>query len=580
VIRIVSEITLLVVVLGVYIWYLWSLARLFPQIGLKYRQGWIPFYNEWLLLERAGFSGFWVLTALIPGAGLLILWAVRTFAINRLNAELGFSEGYTVTGCVLPPLWATLVSSALDFRVEPVAQVQETQPVDEYSQQFLADLAAGRLEQQQNTGEYDFGDQFQSQPGGAHTPAPSNTDSAGFSWQREAAKQREQSTSRRESQQGETQQSKAQQGETQQPETQHGETQHSKAQSRERAQQSEERYFAPSDVQPSKRDAGSSAAAGAQAPGDASSTTQSSNSDQPNREEQHAMPDESHSSDHSQTPREPKRARRAAKRAKSEPVQSPTQQHDAPEPRAPVEPQAPADPQAPVEPQGPAVPPYAPIPQQPRPVYYVPPEGFLPQQQNAGSNGNGAGNTSPEPPAPRYAPPVNHNSDGQRAASSDSATSSTDEAESASEEDLMFLPQAPAHAAHDSKRGDDRAHGAAGSAGQDSAEDHTILVPKKDGWVIELPDGETLPVEGEDVVIGRKPTEANAITIPDPTRTLSKSHARLVWRDRWYIEDLGSTNGLTIIEESGKETEMTPGSLVPAPERFVLGTLEVKLRHG
>lgn len=109
------------VLLGVYVWYLWAMSRLFPKIGLQSGHGWIPFFNEWKLFERAGMPGPFILLILIPGFGVLVVWVLRTIAMHRLNTELGFNGGYTVMGALLPPLWATVLGSALAFRVEPLA---------------------------------------------------------------------------------------------------------------------------------------------------------------------------------------------------------------------------------------------------------------------------------------------------------------------------------------------------------------------------------------------------------------------------------------------------------------------------
>lgn len=101
-------------------------------------------------------------------------------------------------------------------------------------------------------------------------------------------------------------------------------------------------------------------------------------------------------------------------------------------------------------------------------------------------------------------------------------------------------------------------------------------------WVLELPDSTVLELEN-DVIVGRKPVArdgASALTIPDPTRTLSKSHARLrLANDEWTVEDLNSTNGLFLIGDDGTETEIAAGEPIVASERMLFGTLEVRLRQ-
>jgi hypothetical protein len=115
--------------------------------------------------------------------------------------------------------------------------------------------------------------------------------------------------------------------------------------------------------------------------------------------------------------------------------------------------------------------------------------------------------------------------------------------------------------------------------------DHTVVVSRRSdpAWVLELPDGTELPLE-TDVVVGRKPTAidgAATLEVPDSTRTLSKSHARLTREGAiWMVEDLGSTNGLFLLNDDGSESELTANVPVEATERMLLGTLEVRLRPG
>lgn len=103
------------------------------------------------------------------------------------------------------------------------------------------------------------------------------------------------------------------------------------------------------------------------------------------------------------------------------------------------------------------------------------------------------------------------------------------------------------------------------------------------GWSLILPDGDALPLTA-DCVVGRRPTVTEGSTplvIADPTRTLSKSHARLrLVDDRWRVSDLGSTNGVWLMHASGLEEELEPYDEVEATTQLRLGTLEVELRAG
>ncbi|MGK0716159.1 FHA domain-containing protein [Leucobacter sp. W1153] len=96
-----------------------------------------------------------------------------------------------------------------------------------------------------------------------------------------------------------------------------------------------------------------------------------------------------------------------------------------------------------------------------------------------------------------------------------------------------------------------------------------------------LPDGEELPLH-RDNVVGRRPESVpgvHAVVIPDPTRTLSKTHARLSHDgEGWVVEDLDSTNGVVLLHDDGREQELDPRQPVIATPRILLGTLEIEIR--
>lgn len=104
-------------------------------------------------------------------------------------------------------------------------------------------------------------------------------------------------------------------------------------------------------------------------------------------------------------------------------------------------------------------------------------------------------------------------------------------------------------------------------------------------WSLVLPDGSLLEL-APDTIVGRRPeasepyVDAQTLAIPDPTRTLSKTHARFrLVSDAWVVEDLHSTNGVVLLNPDGTERELVPGQPAPAGDRLLLGTLEVRLRR-
>ncbi|MET0673086.1 MAG: DUF5684 domain-containing protein [Microbacterium pygmaeum] len=115
--------------------------------------------------------------------------------------------------------------------------------------------------------------------------------------------------------------------------------------------------------------------------------------------------------------------------------------------------------------------------------------------------------------------------------------------------------------------------------------DQTILTRRKrTAWSLVPPTGTAVPIGSHVVILGRKPSADAAFPgaqlIPVDDGTVSKTHARLELReDRWYITDLGSTNGVLFATLMGTEIEATPGVEVEAGERFYLGDAEVRLRR-
>lgn len=122
------------------------------------------------------------------------------------------------------------------------------------------------------------------------------------------------------------------------------------------------------------------------------------------------------------------------------------------------------------------------------------------------------------------------------------------------------------------------------AAADDDELDRTVVVPRgpRVGWVIEMPDGEMLAIE-HDTVLGRRPEAidgAGTVAIPDPTRTLSKTHARLRYDgENWTVEDLDSTNGVFLVHADGREEEIAPRTPTGVDSRLMLGTLHIRLRR-
>jgi pSer/pThr/pTyr-binding forkhead associated (FHA) protein len=105
----------------------------------------------------------------------------------------------------------------------------------------------------------------------------------------------------------------------------------------------------------------------------------------------------------------------------------------------------------------------------------------------------------------------------------------------------------------------------------------TVVVQRSRGArrVLVLDDGRTFALSSTSIVIGRNPEGEpgeQRLSIPDKTRTLSKTHARLVVHgDEWRLTDLHSTNGVVVVADDGAETLLDAGESVTGAGRFILG---------
>ncbi|MGB3911274.1 MAG: FHA domain-containing protein [Pseudolysinimonas sp.] len=123
-------------------------------------------------------------------------------------------------------------------------------------------------------------------------------------------------------------------------------------------------------------------------------------------------------------------------------------------------------------------------------------------------------------------------------------------------------------------------------ASNDAADDldRTVVVDRRPvaPWQLVIEGGPTLRLAGSRVVLGRRPAGAGGgaqeLAIPDPSRTLSKVHARLDLADGvWTVTDLNATNGVIVIGADGSENLLDPGESAPIVERLVLGKVVMRV---
>ncbi len=116
-----------------------------------------------------------------------------------------------------------------------------------------------------------------------------------------------------------------------------------------------------------------------------------------------------------------------------------------------------------------------------------------------------------------------------------------------------------------------------------AVEEPQAAAPASPSWQIVLDDGTVLVLTASQVVLGRRPASGQPeqlLSIPDTTRTLSKTHARLEYDgSSWHLTDLNSTNGSRVASADGW-TALTPGIRVPLAGPFQLGDVGARIVVG
>lgn len=145
-----------------------------------------------------------------------------------------------------------------------------------------------------------------------------------------------------------------------------------------------------------------------------------------------------------------------------------------------------------------------------------------------------------------------------------------------------------AHASMGIDDDDDGATVAAPSRGfeLDDEDDRTVIAPRVvvPRFALVLEDGTRLPLTSDEVILGRKPSsdrdrpQAQLLSVPDPTKTMSKNHA-LLRRDgdEWLVTDLASTNGVATYAAGGEETVLPAGAPTVVRGDFALGQARMRV---
>lgn len=568
-----------VIYLGVFVWYLWAMARLLSRLGMPNWTGWVPVWNEWNLLIRGGYPGWIAILMLVPVANLVFV-IVRIMAVHRVNTEFGKGVGFTVLGALIAPLWATLLGSAIG----PQGQMPSAGPAYGGQANPYAPPHQVGVQVQHFQGPGGYGAQGSAQPASGEQayPAPSGNPFAPAPPQPPSPRSAPASPHHapHAPQPGSAPSQFAQDpagGQHQAPLGQQG-PQGSQGQP---VQQTPWEQIVQVPPPPGAQQGPAESASG---------TGNLPPVNDPNHPNHHVDPTPSNTWGLSATiGREFHRL--AAEEEQAPPAtpltpSAPQQSFEWPTDRRAQWQQRQAEQSAAHTPEDDS----APLPP-------VPPEALIPQPDLAPPS------VHPMPPAPPVAPVASDAPAGSAVSDVPGmpTTPGVPEVPVIDDDAPTIFEQAPP--IHPAAQATGQAHGTASAqasadepvetsldelfdlGGNDDDLDRTIVAPRpmRQKWALVLTDGHEIELTGNDVVIGRKPAPvdgATPVAIPDPSRTLSKSHARLRFGgDAWTIEDLGSTNGVALIRPDGTEHEVDPHSEVAATEHLVIGTLEVSLRR-
>jgi hypothetical protein len=99
---------------GIYIVTSLCLMRIFKKAGVESWIAWVPFYNNWKLLEIGGQQGFWAVLAIIPFVSIVSA-VFMIIAFYNIGLKFGKDGIYVVLAIFIPIVWFIIL--ALDKSV-------------------------------------------------------------------------------------------------------------------------------------------------------------------------------------------------------------------------------------------------------------------------------------------------------------------------------------------------------------------------------------------------------------------------------------------------------------------------------
>jgi len=101
--------TFFLFVVALYVVMAICLMQIFKKAGVQQWIAWVPFYNNWKMLEIGGQQGFWAVLAIIPFVN--IVSAVFIYiAMYNIGLKLHKDGAYVLLAIFLSPVWFILMA--------------------------------------------------------------------------------------------------------------------------------------------------------------------------------------------------------------------------------------------------------------------------------------------------------------------------------------------------------------------------------------------------------------------------------------------------------------------------------------
>lgn len=94
--------------IGAYVVMALGLMRIFKKAGVEGWIAWVPFYNNWKLLEIGGQQGFWAVLAIIPFVNIVSAIFV-IIAMYHVGLKLGKSGVFVLLAIFFPLIWVLIL---------------------------------------------------------------------------------------------------------------------------------------------------------------------------------------------------------------------------------------------------------------------------------------------------------------------------------------------------------------------------------------------------------------------------------------------------------------------------------------